>query len=493
MTNNSTFAGENTNNGRSEFYLPVWAFNADNHYLKKMNAYKNIYFIGIGGIGMSALARWFHSNRYTVAGYDLTPSPLTQELENEGIAIHFEDDISQIPIEFLTHPAETLVIFTPAVPETHMELAFFREKEFAVKKRSEVLGLLTENLFTVAVAGTHGKTTTSSLMAHLLTFAGKNVTAFLGGITQNYGTNLLLNNGLLSDAIVVAEADEYDRSFLTLSPDIAVITSTDADHLDIYGSHEEVKKSFEDFTRRIKPGGTLFLRTGLPESLQKADNQIFKYSASKGGNFRAENIRTQNGQFIFDLITPEQTLKDLQLGIPGFHNVENATVASAVALQLGVGAETLRRGLADFRGVKRRFEWVLRTEKHIFIDDYAHHPAEIEAFLTSLRALFPHKKLTVIFQPHLFSRTRDFAPEFAQSLSLADELLLLDIYPAREKPMPGVTSQLILDLVTLPRKKIVSKNELLQHLENHPPEVLVTLGAGDIDRLVEPIRKLLDG
>jgi UDP-N-acetylmuramate--alanine ligase len=452
---------------------------------------KNIYFIGIGGIGMSALARWFKSNGYQIAGYDLTSSYLTQQLEKEDIAIHYQDDIKLIPEKFLQEKEHTLIVFTPAVPKNHSELVFFQENGFEVKKRSQVLGFLTENLFTVAVAGTHGKTTTSSMVAHILTTAQKNVTAFLGGITQNYGSNMLMGKGGLEDAIVVAEADEYDRSFLTLYPDIAIITSADADHLDIYGSHDEVKKSFEDFIKQIKPGGILIIRQNLALSNQNSTIKLLSYSNGLGGDVKAENVRTANGQFVFDILSENQNISDIILGVPGFHNVENATAAAGVALQLGIAPDLIKSALSSFRGVKRRFDYIVKNEKHIYIDDYAHHPAEIEAFLTSVKALYPDKKVTAIFQPHLFTRTRDFAHEFAKSLSLADELILLEIYPARELPIEGVTSEIIFKDVTTPTKKLIEKKDLLNTLQSSQIEVLATIGAGDIDRFIEPISQLL--
>ena len=456
-----------------------------------LNTLKNIYFIGIGGIGMSALARWFKSNGYAVAGYDLTPSDLTLDLQQEGIEITFQEDSSLIPASFTLNKAETLVVYTPAVPKTHTGLVFFQEADFEVKKRSQVLGFLTENLFTIAVAGTHGKTTTSSLIAHLLAAAGKNVTAFLGGITQNYNSNLLLGTGGLTDAIVVAEADEYDRSFLTLFPDIALVTSADADHLDIYGSHQEMKNSFQDFIRQIKPGGTLFIRKDLDLDIQNPDIQAIEYSYNLGGSVRAENVRMENGQFVFDFISPKATIPDIRLGIPGFHNIENATAAAAIALQSGIEAGVVKAGLESFRGVKRRFEYLVKNEKYIYIDDYAHHPTEIEAFLTSLKALYPDKKITAVFQPHLFTRTRDFAEGFARSLSLADALILLEIYPARELPLEGITSEIIFNGVTLADKKLIAKKDLLDLLKHTEIEVLATIGAGDIDRFTQPITQLL--
>ena len=451
-----------------------------------------VYFIGIGGIGMSALARWFRHSGCQVAGYDRTATLLTAQLENEGIAVHYEDGVAQIPESF-RRPGGTLVVYTPAVSPGHRELAFFRADCFEILKRSQVLGRLTQDLFTVGVAGTHGKTTTSAMVAHLLTVAGKNCTAFLGGITQNYGTNLLLgkeNTG--EEPVVVAEADEYDRSFLALHPDIAVVTSMDADHLDIYGSHAEIQKSFRDFVGQIKPDGTLIAKKGLPLP-PPSHVRAYTYAQGEEADFWSGNIRIEAPYFVFDLHTPTGTISDLQIQVPGFHNVENAVAAAAVALQLGVSENSIRHGLETCRGVKRRFEYIYRSESTVYIDDYAHHPAEVAAFVRSVRALYPGRKITAVFQPHLFSRTRDFAAGFAESLSLADEVILLEIYPAREQPMDGVTSQIIFDGISAPAKQLCRKSELMGILSHSQPDVLLTMGAGDIDTFIEPIRAWLAG
>ncbi|MES2732643.1 MAG: UDP-N-acetylmuramate--L-alanine ligase, partial [Bacteroidota bacterium] len=453
---------------------------------------KYVYFLGIGGIGMSALARWFKANSYSVAGYDRTATPLTGELEREGIHVHFDDAIPNIPAEVLTNPAQTLVVYTPAIPKNHLEYNYLIEKGYSLQKRSQVLGLLTANLFTVAVAGTHGKTTTSSMVAHILKHAGRNCTAFLGGITQNYQTNMLLNNEGegLENVICVVEADEYDRSFLTLHPDLAIVTSTDADHLDIYGHKEALRQSFRDFVGQIKPEGKLFIKDGLHLLENGTKIQYEEYSLSKGA-YHAENIRTENARFVFDIISPSVAIRDIAMLVPGFHNVENALAATAVGLRLGVPAEAIKAALATYRGVKRRFEYIIQSGKSVFIDDYAHHPTEIEAFLKSVRALYPDRKITAVFQPHLFSRTRDFADGFAESLSLADTLLLLDIYPARELPIEGVNSQMILDKVTLNDKRICTKDELPELVRQLEPELLVTIGAGDIDQCIIPLKNAL--
>lgn len=440
---------------------------------------------------MSALARWFRHFGCTVAGYDRTRTLLTEQLENEGIAVHYEDDTNLIPEAFLK-PEGCLIIYTPAVPTDHKELLFFRTSGFSELKRSQVLGLLTQDLFTAAISGTHGKTTTSSMTAHLLTVAGKNCTAFLGGITQNYGTNLLMGQENSSEApVVVAEADEFDRSFLTLFPNIAVVTSMDADHLDIYGTHDEIKKSFHDFVNQIKSGGTLIVKKNLP--LQPpAHVQTYTYAQGEPADFWSGNIRIEAPYFTFDLHTPNGLLRDLRIQVPGFHNVENATAAAAVALQLGVSENSIREGLETYRGVKRRFEYIYRSESTIYIDDYAHHPAEVEALLKSVKALYPNRTVTAIFQPHLYTRTRDFAAEFAESLSLADEVILLEIYPAREQPIEGVTSEIIFNGIWSPRKQLCRKSELMDVLAAKHLDVLLTIGAGDIDTFVPKIAEMLN-
>jgi UDP-N-acetylmuramate--alanine ligase len=454
--------------------------------------WKYIYFAGIGGIGMSALARWFHTNGFMVAGYDRTPTTLTTSLEQEGIPVHFEDEVASIPAEFMADPARTLVVYTPAVPADHRQMAYFRAHGFTIQKRSQVLGWLTRNLRTVGVAGTHGKTTTSSMVAHLLRQAGTNCTAFLGGITQNYGTNFLLNTPTDNpdDIVCVVEADEFDRSFLTLFPDLAIVTSTDADHLDIYGKHEAVLESFRAYVGQIKAGGTLIMRRGL-DLADSTTAEVQDYSLHEG-DYHSANLRIENARFVFDIKYPGGMIREVAMKVPGYHNVENALAATAVALKLGVTPEQVREGLGTYRGVKRRFEYLLENDSTVFIDDYAHHPAEIQAFLSSVRALYPGRHLTAIFQPHLFSRTRDFAAEFGQSLALADRLLLLEIYPAREHPIEGVSSQMLLEKVVLSDKTIVSKEEVLGKLPNLDLDIVVTIGAGDIDTLVLPIKRVLE-
>ena len=450
---------------------------------------KNVYLIGIGGIGMSALARYYKHAGCNVAGYDRTPSPLTGELEAEGIAVHYTDDVSLIPGSFKSGAGSVLVIYTPAVPSNHSELQYYRTNSYEVVKRSAVLGLIARQKHTLAVAGTHGKTTTSTLLAHLLTVATEGCTAFLGGISKNYHTNLLLSNS----PYLVAEADEFDRSFLQLYPQAAVITSADADHLDIYGTSEEVNKAFGEFASQVQPDGVLIVKKGVDIPLPTAGQKIYRYSYNEPCDYYASNIQPSgNGYFTFDINTPEGAISGCTLGIPGWVNIENAVAATALALSVNADREKLKQALASFEGVKRRFDVQINTPKLTYIDDYAHHPEELKAALTSIRQMFPQRKLTAIFQPHLYTRTRDFYKEFAQSLSLADELILLDIYPARELPIEGVTSQLILDKVTIKDKQLCDKDELLPLLQHNTGiDVLVTLGAGDIDRFVQPIKEML--
>jgi UDP-N-acetylmuramate--alanine ligase len=455
----------------------------------KLDQYDSIYFLGIGGIGMSAIARWFKHKGLRVAGYDRTPTPLTHELLEEGMEIHFEDKIEFIP--GYISKEKTLVIFTPAIPKNHVEHAYLKEQGYTILKRSEVLGLLTKNYKTIAVAGTHGKTTTSSLIAHILKSAGKNMVAFLGGITSNYESNLVMNGEVNEDTIVVAEADEFDRSFLRLFPHTAVVTSADADHLDIYGDHLQMLSSYKEFISQINKKGNLIIHESIALLANEA-TQINKetYGMSRG-QFFAGNITANSGFFEFDLIGLARKVEKIQLGVPGFHNMENAIAATLVALKFGIDEKTIREALASFRGVKRRFEFIIRKPELIYIDDYAHHPAEIEAFLRSLKEMYKGKKITVIFQPHLFTRTRDFAEGFSKSLSLADEVLLMDIYPAREEPIPGVTSDMLFKDITSPVKIRCTKNDLLQKVEDLEVEVLATVGAGDIDTFVKPIKEIL--
>ena len=440
----------------------------------------NVYFIGIGGIGMSALARYFKFINKKVAGYDKTETPLTDELSDLGMAIHYEDNLSLVPEDFLDK-SNTLVVYTPAVPLDHTEYQFFLKAGFQLKKRSEVLGLITENTFCLAVAGTHGKTTTSCILAHLLKETGTPLTAFLGGISEDFNSNFLFEGSEVS----VVEADEFDRSFLRLSPDVACITSMDADHLDIYGDVEALRKSFRDFAARLKPGGKLFVRKGLPI-------KGITYGIEDGSDYCISNIKIEQGTYIFDLGTPEATLTGVKFNKPGRHNLLNGLVAFAMAVQTGSPSDRLAKALESFKGVQRRFSYKIKSDAFIFIDDYAHHPTEINAVYEAIAEMHPHKKTLVVFQPHLFSRTRDFADEFADSLSQFDDVILLEIYPAREKPIEGITADWLLGKISNPNKKLVDKAHLVQTIKEHQPEILVTLGAGDIGLEISKIKNELD-
>jgi UDP-N-acetylmuramate--alanine ligase len=449
----------------------------------KLAELKQVYFLGIGGIGMSAIARWFLQNGYPVAGYDKTESPLTQQLVAEGMDIHYSDDVELIPKVCLENPAACLFIFTPAIPADHIEKNFLMNAGITLWKRSQILGWMTEQIPTLAVAGTHGKTTTSSLLTHLLVQANKNVTAFLGGITQNYGTNFIPNKGK-ENIVSVVEADEYDRSFLTLHPQAAVVTSTDADHLDIYGAAEQVLESFQLFVNQIKPGGFFIQKAGL-SLIAQVDSKTFGIEI---GDYQAQNIRIENHRMVFDMMYPGGFISDIPMRIPGFHNIENALAAAALAMYHGLTPEEVKEGIASFKGVKRRFEYHVETEDHVFIDDYAHHPTEITACLKSVKALYPNEKLVAIFQPHLFSRTRDFLLEFGESLALADEIYLLDIYPARELPIPGIDSHLLLEKIPSQNKQVISKSAFIERMKQDKPKLLVTMGAGDIDLLLNELK-----
>lgn len=451
---------------------------------------QSVYFIGIGGIGMSALVRYFLSKSIRVAGYDRTGSPLTEELIKEGACIHYTDDVSLIP-DFCKKSETTLIIYTPAVPDSHSELAYFRAQAFDVLKRSQVLGLITESARGLCFAGTHGKTTTSSMAAHLLKQSHVDCNAFLGGILKNYNSNLLLSEH--SDLTVV-EADEYDRSFHRLTPYMAAITSADPDHLDIYGTPEAYRESFEKFTSLIRPGGSLLMKYGIAITPQlQTDVKLYTYSeADQRADFYAENIRIGNGEIWFDFVGPSVRIADIQLGVPIKINIENGVVAIAMAWLNGVTPDEIRAAMRSFAGAERRFDFRLKNEHVVLIDDYAHHPEELRNSILSVKALYANRKVTGIFQPHLYSRTRDFASGFAASLSLLDELILLDIYPAREEPIPGVSSGLIFEQVTIPQKQRCSKEQLPGLIKDGTYEVVLMLGAGDIDRLVEPIQQILE-
>ncbi|MFD0864022.1 UDP-N-acetylmuramate--L-alanine ligase [Sungkyunkwania multivorans] len=445
-----------------------------------LNLIHNIYFIGIGGIGMSALARYFKTIGKEVAGYDRTPSEITDNLCDLGISIHFEDVVSKIPENFL-NKEQTLVVYTPAVPKAHSELQYFNNNRFEVCKRSEVLGMITENTFCLAVAGTHGKTTTSSILTHLLNESGQQVTGFLGGIAENYDSNLVMSG----NEYTVVEADEFDRSFLQLSPDVACITSMDADHLDIYGEAASLHDSFIEFTQRIKPGGTLFVRSGLPL-------EGITYGIEDDSDYCIKNIKVKNGTYVFDVETPNDgVVCGVQFNQPGQHNLLNGLVAFAMAVKIGSPTDRLVKALSTFKGVKRRFSYQIKRDDLVFIDDYAHHPTEIDAVHQAVREMYPEKKVLAIFQPHLFSRTRDFIDDFASSLSQFDEIMLLDIYPAREEPITGVTSSWLLERIKNDEKSLVSKDELIAKVLASNAHVILTLGAGDIGVEVESIKKAL--
>ena len=460
-----------------------------------MQQFPYVFFLGIGGIGMSALARWFQANGHQVSGYDKTETPLTQALAAEGITVHYADAVENIPPVIRENKANTLVVLTPAIPATSQEWAWLRTQGYDIRKRSQVLGVLTQGRPTIAVAGTHGKTTTSSMVAHLLHHAGHDVGAFLGGIAVNLNSNLLLPKS--PAAPVVVEADEYDRSFLTLYPDVAIVTSTDADHLDIYGEQSALIDSFCQFVSQLKTGGTLLLNHTADARVAAAvppGTRVLRYglTAAQGPDLFAENISAEGHLFSFDLHSSVEVIPGLKLAVPGFHNVENMLAAAAAAQLFGLTAAQLTAAVAAYRGVKRRFEFVVTGPEKVYVDDYAHHPREIEAFLRSLRALYPNKKIRAIFQPHLFTRTRDFAEGFSRSLSLADEVVLLDIYPARELPLPGITSEMLLSAIDAPAKSLQTKAQILENARINPTfDVLATIGAGDIDTLVPELHKII--
>ena len=436
-----------------------------------LNTIHNVYFIGIGGIGMSAIAHYFASNGKQVAGYDKTPSQITKTLEGKGVAIHFEDALDNIPIPFLKKE-ETLIVYTPAIPENHLELNYFFEHNFRVLKRAEILGKITENTFCLAVAGTHGKTTTSSILGHIM--AQVNATSFLGGISENYNSNLILGD----DKISVVEADEYDRSFLQLSPDIACVTSMDADHLDIYGDSDALNTSFVEFTKEVSE--TLIVAKGLPL-------KGLTYAINEPSDYEAFNLKIESGKYIFDVKTPSTEIQNIEFSLPGRHNVMNALAALAMADVYGVSLENIKHSLSTFKGVKRRFSYKIKTEDFVLIDDYAHHPAEINAVESSIREMYPNETILVIFQPHLFSRTRDFIDDFASALSKFDEVLLLDIYPARETPISGVNSEWLFGKITCKSKKQTKKNNLVKDIKNSSAKVVAMLGAGDIGVTIQEV------
>ena len=454
-----------------------------------MENYKSLYFIGAGGIGMSALIRYFLAKGYPVAGYDKTSSPLTEELIKEGAQIVYDENPRLIPSDF-KDPKNTLIVYTPAVPESHAGMIWFKENGFEIVKRARLLGMITRTSKGLCFAGTHGKTTTSSMAAHIFAQSPIGCNAFLGGILKNYGSNLILSDH--SDLTVI-EAVEYDRSFHQLSPYMAVITAADPDHLDIYGNEDAYLESFRYFTTLIRSGGVLIIKKGIKIRPDVQNGvTVYHYSMNDGGDFYAQNIRIGNGQIIFDFVTPKETIKDIELGVPVKINIENSIAAMAIAWLNGVSATDIKNAVASFQGAKRRFDFWIKRDDLVMIDDYAHHPDEIKASISSVKELYPEKKISVIFQPHLYTRTRDFAPQFAKALSLADELILLDIYPAREEPIPGVTSEIIFDKVTCRNKELCHKDMLLEKIKQRNFEVLITLGAGDIDRMLPEIRDTLN-
>ncbi|MBO4333423.1 MAG: UDP-N-acetylmuramate--L-alanine ligase [Paludibacteraceae bacterium] len=450
---------------------------------------RNIYFLGIGGIGMSALARYFNAKGYQVAGYDRNESELVMELEREGIQIHTDDNTDFIAADY-KNPNYTLVVYTPAIPDDMTEFVFFKKNGFTIMKRAQVLGEITRSQRGICIAGTHGKTTTCTLTSHILNQSKVGCSAFLGGISKNFDKNILINN---QNDLVVIEADEFDHSFLTLAPYMAVITSTDADHLDIYKTEEEYRKAFEDFSSLVRPGGTLIVKKGLPIKPRTKQNiRILTYSVDEG-DFHAENIRIGNGEIVFDFIHPTGKICNIQLGVPVYINIENGIAAMALALLNGASYDEIRGAMASYKGVKRRFDIHLKTDKLTIIDDYAHHPAELKASIESIKRVYPDKKLTGIFMPHLYSRTRDLADNFAKSLSMLDEAILLPIYPAREEPIPGVTSEWLAGKVTAPIVKVLDSNSLVSYLKENREriELVATLGAGDVDQLIPQIAEAL--
>lgn len=455
-----------------------------------LNAVKRVYFVGVGGIGMAALARYFLAKGLPVAGYDRTPSNLTNELIAEGIFVSYSDSMDAIPEDFRQSDG-TLVVYTPAVPESNIPLRFFRDNNFAIDKRARTLGRITRDSKSICFSGTHGKTSTSSMAAHILHSGNTGCNAFLGGILKGYNSNLILST---TSPFTVVEADEYDRSFHQLEPYIAVVNATDPDHLDIYGTEEAYLESFSVFTELIRPDGALLIRTGLKfKPRSKESVRIFTFGRDEG-DYYATNVRTGNATIFFDFVTPHSTIADIELGVPVDVNVDNAIAAlAAIDIAGELTPELARNAIKSFPGVERRFEFHLKEPGHAIIDDYAHHPDELRRSIQSVRALYPNKKLTVVFQPHLYSRTRDFAPEFAEALSLADSLLLVDIYPAREEPIPGVTSKIILDKVNISDKVLISKQDFVNTMKNRNFEILLTVGAGDLAFMVPDLVKALKG
>ncbi len=455
-----------------------------NQSTQHIASFDRAYFIGIGGIGMSALARYFSMKGWEVAGYDKTPSPITKALEGEGISVHFDDLGENLPSSFL-NTDKTLVVFTPAIPKEMKELIFVQERNYTVKKRAEVLGMITRDSKALGVAGTHGKTTTSTMLAHILNESDQGCNAFLGGIAANFNSNFVSHP---TSKWTVVEADEFDRSFLQLTPFASIVTSTDADHLDIYGDNTEFLQGFKSYIDLINPDGF----TVLHKDIELTSKNEIRYGLNADVDFSGSNLRVENGTFLMDVKTPKGNWNAVELGIPGTHNAENALSCIALGTQLGLTENSLRSALKSFKGVKRRFEYHIRSEKKVFIDDYAHHPTEINALLDSIELMYPNKKVIGIFQPHLFSRTRDFFDAFAKALSRLDELILLPIYPARELPIDGITSDALLEEVTTKKKIVLAPSEILNHIAESEFDVILTIGAGDIDRIVLPLKNQLE-
>lgn len=458
-----------------------------------MRDHTYVYLIGIGGIGMSAVARWCHAQHLQVFGYDRTASALTDQLIQEGIKIHFEDRVDMIPEEILHHKAQSLIVYTPAIASKNRVFNYLQSNNYTVRKRAEILGMLTRDHLTLAVAGTHGKTTTSSLAAHILYSAGKNMVAFLGGIAKGYESNLLVNANAQQDAIMVIEADEFDRSFLHLHPHVAVVTTVDPDHLDTYGDAQEFKEAFQVFIALVPPTGKAIVHQKAAQQLRidKHDASIVRYALANAA-VSAENVYIKEGDFYFDYVSQEITISNIRLTVPGYHNVENALAVITACLIFGLDAASIREGMATFQGVKRRFDYVIRSEQMIFLDDYAHHPVEITALLQTIRALYPGRSITAVFRPHLYTRTRELAGAFAQSLDLADQVFLLDIYPDREEPIEGVSSACIFDRMTLDKKLMCNTENLIDALAQHgKPDIIVMIGSGGTSSLVTLIKAFL--
>jgi UDP-N-acetylmuramate--alanine ligase len=450
--------------------------------VSKLSTIQKVYFIGIGGIGMSALARYFKSRGATVSGYDRSITPLTRKLEEEGIDVHFEEDVNLISKDV------DVVVYTPAIPADHKELVYYKENNYTVVKRSDVLQWITESSYDICVGGTHGKTTVTTMIAHMLRDSGYGCNAFLGGISANYQTNFWSSD----NNVDVIEADEYDRSFLKLSPDVAVITAMDADHLDIYGTVAELEEAFIAFSKKIKQNGCLVSKCGLRRSKDLTAPTHYTYAFdNETADVYASDIEVVNGSYKYNVVSKDWMLNNVELHMGGLHNIENSIAAITVCKYLKIDDDKIKKAIKNFKGVHRRFEYVLKNNKHVLIDDYAHHPAEIKALLSGVRSLYGDEKLTVVFQPHLYSRTNDFADEFAWSLDMADEVILLPIYPAREVPMEGVTSELVLNKMQLPQKQILDKNAMLDWVKLYKPKLLVMCGAGDIDALVQPVKEIL--